>query len=324
MDLHLILSNLLSPPVLFFFLGAAAVLAKSDLDFPQPIPKLFSLYLLMAIGFKGGVELRHSGLTVRVVVDLVAAMAMALAVPVVVFYGLRKRLGEPNAAAVSATYGSVSAVTFIAGTALLTRLGIEYGGHMVAALALMESPAIVVAVALFRLSGKTRHHMIGGWKHLLKEALFNGSVFLLVGSLLIGIVSGAEGEKALRPFVGDIFKGMLCLFLLDMGLVSARRLAGLKALGAAPVVFAIVIPLCSAMIALVLSRLLGMDQGEAFLFTVLCASGSYIAVPAAMRLSIPEANPGLYVTMAIGITFPFNMLIGLPLYLAIIKAIWSH
>lgn len=322
MDAHLIVSNLLNPPILFFFLGAVAFFIGSDLEIPQPLPKFFSLYLLLSIGFKGGVELSHSGLGGQVAWTLLAAMAMAVAVPVWTFFALRRRLDLSNAAAVAATYGSISAVTFIAAGSFLGQLGLPSSGHMVAAMALMESPAIIVGIALARVM-KKEDGLAFSWPHLLRDAFFNGSVLVLMGALAIGMLTGESGGKALAPFTGDIFKGMLCLFLLDMGLVSARRLAGIKTLGGFPVAFATVVPLVNAAAAIAIAHLLGLSRGDALLFTVLCASASYIAVPAAMRLAVPEANPGLYVTMALALTFPFNVIVGLPLYMSAINHFWS-
>ncbi len=322
MDLTLIASNLLNPPVLFFFLGMIACFVGSDLEIPQPIPKFLSLYLLLSIGFKGGVELHKSGLTAEVAIALGAAILMAIVVPLWTFLILRKRLDINNAAAVAATYGSVSAVTFIAAGSFLSQLGIPSGGHMVAAMALMESPAIIIGVALARKLGSPGGTPVS-WSHLLRDAFANGSVFILCGALVIGAVTGEKGGKALAPFTSDIFRGMLCLFLLDMGILSARRIRGIRQFGWFPVVFALAVPLVNAIAALALARFIGLGPGDALLFTVLCASASYIAVPAAMRLAIPEANPGLYVTMALAISFPFNIIVGLPLYMAIINRIWS-
>lgn len=317
LDSH-ILQNFLSPPILFFFLGMAATLARSDLEIPQPLPKFLSLYLLLAIGFKGGVELNHSGLSGAVLVSLGVAMLMAVLVPIYTFFILRTRLNVYDASAVAATYGSISAVTFITTVSYLSNLGIGFGGHMVAAMALMESPAIVVGVMLVRRFGQT----IGGnsfsWKPILEEAFFNGSVFLIVGSLIIGVITGADGAKALNPFIDDIFKGMLSFFLLDMGLIAAKRLGHLGSARWFLVGFGTLIPLLNAALAILLAALLGMSEGDTLLFAILCASASYIAVPAAMRLAVPEANPSLYVAMALAITFPFNIVVGIPLYHAII------
>ena len=321
MDTTLILSNLLNPPVLFFFLGMLACLVGSDLEIPQPLPKFFSLYLLLSIGFKGGVELHKSGLTPQVSWTLAAAIFMAVAVPLWTFFVLRRKLDVNNAAAVAATYGSVSAVTFIAATSFLGQLGVTSGGHMVAAMALMESPAIIVGIAVARWLGKGNGTAFS-WSHLLRDAFANGSVLVLIGALVIGLLTGESGGKALAPFTSDIFRGMLCLFLLDMGLVSARRLGGIRQLGIFPIAFATLVPLVNAAAAIALAHFMGLGRGDALLLTTLCASASYIAVPAAMRLAVPEANPGLYVTMALAITFPFNIILGLPLYMSVINRLW--
>ena len=324
MNLDLVLSSLLNPPVLFFFLGMLAIWLHSDLDVPQPLPKFFSLYLLLSIGFRGGVELHKSGINHQIVLTLLAAVAAALLVPLYTFFLLRRKMNVGDAAAVAATYGSVSAITFIAATSFLSELKVPFGGHMVAAMALMESPAIIVGVVLFRLSQKRGDSEREGlsWQHLMRDAFFNGSILLLMGSLAIGLLTGEKGEAALHPFTGDIFKGVLCLFLLDMGLVSARRISGLKKLGAFPIGFAVLVPLLNAGFGILIAHFLGLGAGDALLFCVLCGSASYIAVPAAMRLAIPEANPGLYVTMALALTFPFNIIVGLPLYMSVINSLW--
>jgi hypothetical protein len=317
----LILQNLLSAPVLFFFLGVLAVLVGSDLEIPSPLPKLFSLYLLLAIGFKGGLELAHSGLTSLVLLTIGAAVAMSLLVPLSSFLVLRTRLDAANAAAVAASYGSISAVTFITAESFLTILQIHFDGFMVAALALMESPAIVVGVVLAKLAGRQG----GGaqplrWREVLQEAFLNGSVFLLIGSLVIGFLVTAfspSGLARMEPFTDKLFYGALCFFLLDMGLVAAQRLQDLRRAGAFLVGFAVLAPLAHAALGLLLSRLLGLGVGDALLFMVLCASASYIAVPAAMRMTVPEANPSLYISSALGVTFPFNVVVGIPLYLAL-------
>lgn len=309
-----ILQNFLSPPVLFFFLGLLAALARSDLEIPQPLPKFFSLYLLMAIGFKGGVELNHSGLSANVLLALGAAMIMAVVVPIYSYFILRVRLNVYDASAIAATYGSISAVTFITAISYLTNLGIAYGGHMVAAMALMESPAIVIGVMLVRRFSQAENSNGFAWKPIVHEALFNGSVFLILGSLLIGLVTGAEGAKALKPFTDDIFKGLLSFFLLDMGLIAAKRLGDLGSARWFLTSFGVFMPVFNAMVAILVARMLGLSEGDTLLFAILCASASYIAVPAAMRLAVPEANPSLYVAMALAITFPFNIVVGIPLY----------
>ncbi len=322
-ETSLILQNLLSPPVLFFFLGVLAVLLGSDLEIAAPLPKLFSLYLLLAIGFSGGMELACSALDRQVLLTIGAAVMMALLLPITSFLVLRSRLDAANAAAVAASYGSISAVTFITAESFLSVLQLPFDGFMVAALALMESPAIVVGVLLARLSRASQGK--GGsnglrWGELLKEAFLNGSVFLLIGSLVIGYGVARFNPAALgrmEPFTEKLFYGALCFFLLDMGLVAAQRLGDLRRAGPFLVGFALVAPPLHALAGLGLSRLLGLSLGDALLFMVLCASASYIAVPAAMRMTVPEANPSLYIASALALTFPFNVVVGIPLYLAL-------
>ncbi|MBC6433489.1 sodium-dependent bicarbonate transport family permease [Nostoc sp. HG1] len=321
MDLSLIVSNILNPPILFFFLGMTAVFVKSDLEIPAPVPKLFSLYLLLAIGFKGGVELIKSGITQEVVLTLAAAMMMACVVPIYTFFILKWKLDTYDAAAIAATYGSISAVTFITASAFLTELGIAFDGYMVAALALMESPAIIVGLILvniFTADGKREF----SWPEVLQEAFLNSSVFLLVGSLLIGVLTGERGWHMLEPFTQGLFYGVLTFFLLDMGLVAARRIKDLQKTGVFLILFAILIPILNAGIGLAIAKLIGMPRGDSLLFAVLCASASYIAVPAAMRMTVPEANPSLYVSTALAVTFPFNIIVGIPLYLYGINLFW--
>jgi len=323
MNVSLILSNFLNPPVLFFFLGMLAILVKSDLEIPQPLPKLFSLYLLFAIGFKGGVELIKSGVSQTVVLTMLAAIAMACIVPIYTFFILRLKLDIYNSAAIAATYGSISAVTFITAGSFLTELGISYDGYMVAALALMESPAIIVGLLLVNLFATSeQEEREVSWAEVLQEAFLNGSVFLLIGSLIIGGLTGEHGWEVLRPFTQDMFYGVLTFFLLDMGLVAARRIKDLQKSGVFLIAFAILIPIFNAGIGVIIAKLINLPQGNALLFSVLCASASYIAVPAAMRLTVPEANPSLYVASALAVTFPFNIVVGIPLYLYVINLLW--
>jgi uncharacterized protein len=321
MDSSLIISNILNPPILFFFLGMVAVFVKSDLEIPPPVPKLFSLYLLFAIGFKGGVELIKSGITQEVVLTLSAAILMACFVPIYTFFILRIKLDTYDAAAIAATYGSISAVTFITASAFLTELGISFDGYMVAALALMESPAIIVGLILVNIFTVDEKREFS-WPEVLKEAFLNSSVFLLVGSLLIGFLTGEHGWHVLEPFTQGLFYGVLTFFLLDMGLVAARRIKDLQKTGFFLILFAILIPILNAGIALAIAKFIALSQGDALLFAVLCASASYIAVPAAMRMTVPEANPSLYVSTALAVTFPFNIIVGIPLYLYGINLFW--
>ncbi|MDZ8107606.1 MAG: sodium-dependent bicarbonate transport family permease [Nostoc sp. DedQUE12a] len=321
MDVSLIVSNILNPPVLFFFLGMIAVFVKSDLEIPPPVPKLLSLYLLLAIGFKGGVELIKSGITQEVVLTLIAAMLMACFVPIYTFFILKLKLDIYDAAAIAATYGSISAVTFITASAFLNELGITFDGYMVAALALMESPAIIVGLILVNLFSVDEKREFA-WGEVLQEAFLNSSVFLLVGSLIIGFLTGERGGKTLEPFTQGIFYGVLSFFLLDMGLVAAKRIKDLQKTGFFLISFAILIPIVNAVIGLAIAKFIGMPQGDSLLFAVLCASASYIAVPAAMRMTVPEANPSLYVSTALAVTFPFNIIVGIPLYLYGINLFW--
>ncbi|MEJ1932640.1 sodium-dependent bicarbonate transport family permease [Nostoc sp. NIES-2111] len=322
MDGSLIVSNILNPPVLFFFLGMVAVFVKSDLEIPAPIPKALSLYLLFAIGFKGGVELIKSGVTQDVVLTLAAAMLMACAVPIYTFFILKLKLDTYDAAAIAATYGSISAVTFITASTFLGELGIRFDGYMVAALALMESPAIIVGLILVNLFTVDEKREFA-WKDVLQEAFLNSSVFLLVGSLIIGFLTGEHGWQVLEPFTQGLFYGALTFFLLDMGLVAARRIKDLQKTGFFLILFAILIPILNAGIGLLIAKFIGMPPGDTLLFAVLCASASYIAVPAAMRLTVPEANPSLYVSTALAVTFPFNIIVGIPLYQYGINLFWK-
>lgn len=322
MDFTLIVSNFLNPPVLFFFLGMLAVLVKSDLDIPAPIPKLFSLYLLLSIGFKGGVELARSGISQAVIVTLSAAIVMAIVVPIYTFFILRSRLDPYNSAAIAATYGSISAVTFITAGSFLDQLQIPYNGYMVAALALMESPAIIIGLILVNVFTDRSADEPIEWSEVLREAFFNGSVFLLVGSVAIGFITGERGWQTLKPFTQDMFYGVLTFFLLDMGLVAAKRIQELQKTGAFLVSFGVLIPMLNATIAIFLAKAIALSSGDALLFAVLCASASYIAVPAAMRLTVPEANPSFYISAALAVTFPFNILIGIPLYEYGITLLW--
>jgi uncharacterized protein len=331
MDPSLILANVLTPPILFFFIGLTAVLVKSDLEIPQPIPKLFSLYLLLSIGFKGGHELHESGLTPEVASALIAAVVMAAVVPVYSYFILRLKLDIYNAAAIAATYGSISAVTFVTASSFLKQIGVEYGGHMVAALALMESPAIIIGLLLVRVfaSRSASAESENGekesfpWGEVLRESFLNGSVYLLIGSLLVGLITNKEGWEKVEPFTGDMFYGVLTFFLLDMGLVAARRLQDLRKGGSFLIGFSILMPVFNAVVGIGIAAMLHMTPGNALLFAVLCASASYIAVPAAMRMTVPEANPSLYISMALALTFPFNIIIGIPIYYQLIQNFWG-
>ena len=316
------LANLTSPPLLFFLLGAAAALLRSDLEIPEQIAKFLSLYLLFAIGFKGGVALAESEIDTNIVASLLAALVMSAVVPLYVFFLLRKRMSVADAAATAATYGSISAVTFVTCTSYLDSNGVAWGGHLVAAMALMESPAIIIGLVLYRWFSRQQDSQAPSFidgRELVRDSFLNGSVFLIVGSLIIGWLTGSNGKDQIGAFVEEPFIGVLCLFLLDMGIVAMRRLQDIQGGRNAPkiltlCVWGLVLPLFNAAIATALAVMLGLPEGDAVLLIVLCASASYIAVPAAMRLALPEANPSVYLAMSLAITFPFNLLLGIPLY----------
>ena len=305
--------NIFDPAILFFLFGILAGLLRSNLEIPPQIARFLSLYLLMALGLKGGFALSQSGMTTEVVVSLGAALIMAILVPLLGYLTLRQFLNGFDAAAIAATYGSVSAVTFITAVQYLDTHGISFGGHMAAAMALMESPAIVLAVLLANHARQTAagNAPLG---RILHEALTDGAQLLLLGAMLIGVLTGESGQAAMKPFSVDLFKGMLAFFLLDMGLLAARNMGKLKGQSVWLLVYAIAGPLVHAGIALLLSWSLGLPVGNGVLLMVLAASASYIAVPAVIRHAIPEANPTLYFGMSLGLTFPLNILVGIPLY----------
>jgi hypothetical protein len=317
------MQSFFDPAILFFVFGILAGSLKSNLEIPPQISRFLSLYLLMALGLKGGFALAQSGLTADVLISLAAALGMAILVPVLGYIVLRRFLNGFDAAAIAATYGSVSAVTFITAVQYLDTHGISFGGHMAAAMALMESPAIVLAVVLANharqkvalagasLPGTSTNAPLG---RILHEALTDGAQLLLLGAMLIGVLTGESGQAAMKPFSVDLFKGMLAFFLLDMGLLAARNMGKLRGQSVWLLVYAVAGPLVHAGIALVLGSVLGMSVGNVALLMVLAASASYIAVPAVIRHAIPEANPSLYFGMSLGLTFPFNILIGIPLY----------
>lgn len=324
--LQVSLANLLSPMILFFALGLLAGSAKSDLAVPEPISKALSLYLMLSIGFRGGVEIVHSGgMSGSIVAALIAGVTLSFTVPVIAYLLLRvtTRLDGINAAAVSAHYGSVSVVTFVAAIAFLGHVGVPYEGYVVAMLAVMETPAIVSGLLLARRASPANRDGDRALlpRRLLHEVLLSGSVILLIGSFVIGWVTGDEGMKALAPVVETPFKGVLAIFLLDMGLLTSRRLADLRKVGVSVFGFALYMPLVGGAVGLLAGFLMGLSIGGTTLVAVLTASASYIVVPAAMRLALPQANPSIYVTLSLGITFPFNIAVGTPLYYTVARAI---
>jgi len=317
------MQSFFDPAILFFVFGILAGSLKSNLEIPPQISRFLSLYLLMALGLKGGFALAKSGMTAEVLISLGAALGMAILVPVLGYLTLRRFLNGFDAAAIAATYGSVSAVTFITAVQYLDTHGISFGGHMAAAMALMESPAIVLAVVLANHARQQSVASAGPGTsatgnaplgRILHEALTDGAQLLLLGAMVIGVLTGDSGQAAMKPFSVDLFKGMLAFFLLDMGLLAARNMGKLKGQSVWLLVYAIAGPLVHAGIALALGWTLDMSAGNVALLMVLAASASYIAVPAVIRHAIPEANPSLYFGMSLGLTFPFNILIGIPLY----------
>lgn len=325
MNLYSILENFAHPATLFFFLGMIAVLVKSDLEIPPQIAKFLSIYLLFDIGIKGGEELFHSGFNVQVLTVMVVCILSSFSIPFVMYYVLKRKLNVYDAGAVAATYGSISAVTFASASAFLDSQGEAFGGYMVAGMALMESPAIIAGLILIRMNKKEKSETSEAKKglgHILRESFFNGSVLLLIGSLVIGYVSGEAGEEELKPFVNEIFFGMLSLYMLDMGLLAARRIKDLRKAGGFMVSFATLFPPLIGMFGILISYLLHYSVGDALLQTILFASASYIAVPAAMRIAVPQANMGILLPMSLGVTFTFNISVGIPLYYFIIQSIW--
>lgn len=327
------MQSFLDPAVLFFVFGILAGALKSNLEIPPQISRFLSLYLLMALGLKGGFALAQSGLTHEVSISLGLALLLAVLVPAMGYVVLRRWLSGFDAAAIAATYGSVSAVTFITAVQFLDTHDIAYGGHMAAAMALMESPAIIMAVLLANLvrrkeaaksggaAGATAISAPGPLSKVMHEALTDGAQLLLIGAMLVGILSGEAGKSAMQPFAGDLFKGMLSFFLLDMGLLAARNMGKLRSQPPLLIGYALGAPLVHAGLALSLSVLCGLSVGNAALLMVLAASASYIAVPAVVRHAIPEANPSLYFGMSLGLTFPFNILFGIPLYVSVAQRV---
>jgi uncharacterized protein len=317
MNSELLLTNLTDPTLLFFLLGIVAYVVKSDLEIPPTTIKFISLYLLFSIGFKGGQELAHEHFNVQVAKELMFGMGIASVIPFYVFFMLRGKLGVQNAGAVAAAYGSVSAVTFVAATSFLDAKELTFNGHMVAIMALMESPAIIVGmVLLMRYDVDNADRPSLG--QMLRHSLTNGSVLILIGSLLIGLVADARRAEGIKPFTTDIFKGFLAIFLLEMGMVTAARFKAFRTYGWYASTIAVLLPLINGCVVAWLSGSVTAHPGDRLMFAVLAASASYIAVPAAMRLAAPKADPGLYIPMALGVTFPFNITIGMPLYYLIV------
>jgi hypothetical protein len=328
------MQNFVDPAILFFVFGVLAGALRSNLEIPKSIAKFLSLYLLMALGLKGGFALAQSGFTATIALSLGAALLMAFIVPTLGYAFLKNRVSRFDAAAVAAAYGSVSAVTFVTAMQFLDSAGLQPGGHMAVAMVIMESPAIIMAVLL---ANSIRHmqavsgavpRSVGAAAapaiaaappslgKILHESFTDGAHLLLLGSMAVGFISGEAGKAMMQPFSGDLFKGMLAFFLLDMGLMVAKNFRDAVRASPALIGYAAVGPFVHAGIALALALLLGLPVADAALLMVLSASASYIVVPAVLRYAIPEANPAIYFGLSLGVTFPINILIGIPLYTA--------
>ena len=315
MNTTFLIDNLTSPALLFFLLGIIAVQLKSDLEIPSNSSKFISLYLLFSIGFKGGQELAHSHFNLTIIWSILFGIFISVAIPFYTFFILKKKLGIENAGAIAAAYGSVSAVTFVTALSFLEFQKVNFNGHMVAIMALMEAPAIIVGVLLISWFKKDNSMKIN---NVIKHSLTNGSVLLILGSLFIGFLANQDQANGIKPFTTDLFKGFLVLFLLDMGITSGKKLKDFIKNGWFTTAFAILIPLMNGCLVAYLSGYITPEIGDRFIFSVWAASASYIAVPAAMKIAVPNANPGLYLPMALAVTFPFNITFGLPIYYAII------
>jgi uncharacterized protein len=317
--------NILSPPILFFALGFAAALLRSDLSIPEAISKAIALYLMFAIGFKGGASLASGGLELLALWAALLGMGLSFVIPLLSFMILKSITGlsQVDAAAVAAHYGSVSVVTFVTAANFLGIENIPYEVWIIAVLALMETPAIVTGLALARrgAAGSERKSLFSG--EVMREVLLNGSIVMLLGAFAIGWATGEKGLTDVAPFVVDPFKGVLCLFLLDMGLTAARQLHKTEGLGPSSIAFGLFMPLIGATLGLFGAWAIGMSMGGATLMAVLGGSASYIAVPAALRMALPQANAAIYLTLSLGVTFPFNVLIGIPIYLAAAEMLYG-
>lgn len=320
MNLDLLIDNLTNPALLFFVLGIIAVRLKSDLEIPPNSSKFISLYLLFAIGFNGGRELAHSEMSSEIVYAMLFGIAAASIIPIYTFFILKKQLSIENAGAIAASYGSISAVTFVTAVMFLEALQIPYSGYMVAVMALMEAPAIIVGVILIKIYSKKNPSAPQiSMGSVVRHALTNGSVILILGSLVIGLLASEKQSVGIEPFTNDLFKGFLAIFLLDMGIISGRKLFDFLKSGWFTTAFAILIPLFNGVLVAIISGWMTDSTGNRLMFCILAASASYIAVPAAIKIAVPKANPGIFIPMALAITFPFNVTFGMPIYLWVIN-----
>ena len=318
MNINFLIENLRNPALLFFVLGIIAVYLKSDLEIPANSSKFITIYLLFSIGFKGGQELSHETFTTEILWSMLFGIFISLMIPLYTFFILKRKLNVFDAGAIAAAYGSVSAVTFVTAVSYLESHQLGLHGHMVAIMALMESPAIIIGLVLISVFNKEEVNNIK--KHdVLKHSLTNGSVLLILGSLIIGLLASDKQAEGIKPFTTDLFKGFLAIFLLDMGISSGKKLKSFFSFGWFPFLFAIVIPIINGSVFAYLSSFVTSDITNRFMFAVLAASASYIAVPAAMKINVPKANPGLYLPMALAVTFPVNITIGMPIYFQIVQ-----
>lgn len=317
MNLQLLTDNLTNPALLFFVLGILAVYLKSDLEIPANSSKFISLYLLFSIGFKGGQELSHETINREILYCFLLGLASAIVIPYYTFFILKTKLNLYDAGAIAASYGSVSAVTFVTATAYLEGLGQHLEGHMVAVMALMESPAIIVGLLMVSLYTPDETNLSGSKGKTIAHSMTNGSVLLIIGSLIIGFITSTKHAEGIKPFTNDIFKGFLAIFLLDMGIVSGKKLSSMFSYGSFPLLFALIIPLINGCIMAYVSQWFIGSVANRFVLAVLAASASYIAVPAAMKIANPKADPGLYLPMPLALTFPMNITLGFPLYFSI-------
>jgi hypothetical protein len=319
MNPALLFENVTNPAFLFFLLGIIAVYVKSDVQIPSTTSKFIAIYLLFSIGFNSGQELSHQAITIEILASLLFGILIAALIPLYVFFIAKIKLPVHDSIAIASAYGSVSAVTFVTAVSYLEAKQLALHGHMVAVMALMESPAIIVGLILLSLwggGGKTL-----SWKSIMQHSFANASVLLILGSLLIGYIANAKQAAGITPFTSDLFKGFLSIFLLDMGLICGKEIKRFFAFGTFPLALAIALPLLNGCIVGILSTFITQDISNQFIFAILGASASYIAVPAAMNIAVPEARPSLYVPMALAITFPINITIGFPLYMQVIQIV---
>ena len=318
MNINFLIENLRNPALLFFVLGIIAVYLKSDLEIPANSSKFITIYLLFSIGFKGGQELSHETFTTEILWSMLFGIFISLMIPLYTFFILKRKLNVFDAGAIAAAYGSVSAVTFVTAVSYLESHQLGLHGHMVPIMALMESPAIIIGLVLISVFNKEEANTVKK-QDVLKHSLTNGSVLLILGSLTIGLLASDKQAEGIKPFTTDLFKGFLAIFLLDMGISSGKKLKSFFSFGWFPFLFAIVIPIINGCIFAYFSSIVTSDITNRFMFAVLAASASYIAVPAAIKINVPKANPGLYLPMALAVTFPVNITIGMPIYFLIVK-----